>query len=329
MNRDILLLGASAGGVHALSEVVGSLPPDLPAAVFVVLHISPYGRSAMPAILTRAGALPAVHPQDGDPIAPGRVYVAPPDHHIVLERDRIRVSRGPTENGQRPAVDVLFRTAAEAFGRRVIAVVLTGTLDDGTAGMAVVKRRRGLAVVQDPEEADYPGMPLSAVRNVAVDHVLSLRDIPELLVTLVREPLAGEPELSAPEEERNMKDEVEHGKDRAEGEGVPSDLTCPECGGSLREKQIESVVHFRCRTGHAYSPETLLAKQSEVVDAAIWAAVRALQENAAMARRMEKRLHANGRASGMELRYGRRAEEAERHAEVLRQVLLEDQEETG
>ncbi len=212
-------------------------------------------------------------------------------------------------------------------------MVLTGNLDDGTAGLAVVKRRRGLAVVQDPEEADYAGMPQSAIQNVAVDHVLSLTDIPaaprETGSRAARRRAGAIWSGGRSGKERNMKDEVEHGQDSSVELGVPSDLTCPECGGSLREKKIDTVVHFRCHTGHAYSPETLLAKQSDVVDAAIWAAVRALQENAAMARRMEKRLHQAGSASGMESRYGRRAEEAERHAEVLRQVLLEDQEETG
>lgn len=319
--RDVILIGTSAGGVQALSAVAAGLPPDFPAAVFVVLHIAPYGRSAMPAILSRAGALPAKHAEDGEPVEPGRVYVAPADHHLMLEPGLVRLSRAPTENGQRPSVDVLFRSAAQAYGPRCVGVVLTGNLDDGTAGLAVVKRYGGVAVVQDPDEADYPSMPRSALQNVEVDHVSPLADIAPLLGELAREPVTTTGPLP---EVDDMKTELEHGNDPEE-KGVPSDLTCPECGGSLRESRVEAVIHFRCRTGHAYSPETLLVKQSDVVDAAIWAAVRALQENADLARRMDRRLRQTGMLAQMaHERYERRAQEAERHAEVLRRLLMED-----
>ncbi|HWM93824.1 MAG TPA: chemotaxis protein CheB [Thermoanaerobaculia bacterium] len=326
--RDIILIGASAGGVQALSNLVGGFPPDFPAAVFIVLHVSPYGNSAMPAILSRAGHLPAVHPRDGEPVQPGRVYVAPPDYHLVVQDGLVRLSRAPTENAQRPAVDVLFRSAAQAYGRRVMAVVLTGNLDDGTAGLAVVKRHGGTAVVQDPEEADYPSMPLSAIANVDVDHILPLAGIAPLLVELNRVPVE-ELQPSQPEaqpEDGDMKEELERGKDREE-HGVPSDLTCPECGGSLRESRVEEVVHFRCRTGHAYSPETLLVKQDDVIEAALWAAVRSLLENAALARRMERRMSQGNRLSpGAQQHYNTRAQEAERYAEVLRRMIVEDKE---
>ncbi|MFP5286516.1 MAG: chemotaxis protein CheB, partial [Thermoanaerobaculia bacterium] len=299
----------------------------LPVAVFVVLHVSPYGRSAMPAILTRAGVLPAEHPRDGEPVQEGRIYVAPPDHHLILEDGRVRVSHGPSENAQRPAVDVLFRTAAQSYGRRAIAVVLTGNLDDGTAGLAIVKRHGGIAVVQDPADADYPSMPSSAIYNVDVDHVVPLADIPGLLVELCSQPVV-DPEPPPDPEARDMREEVDLGDD-PEAQGVPSDLTCPACGGSLREARVDSVVHFRCRTGHAYSPESLLAKQTDVIEEALWAAMRSLEENAALARRMERRmrqLRQNG--PGAEERYGRRAQEAEQHAEVLRKILTKDEEGT-
>jgi two-component system chemotaxis response regulator CheB len=326
--HDMILIGASAGGVQALSQVVGGLPRDIPAAVFIVLHISPYGRSTMPTILSRAGVLRATHAVDGEPIEPGRVYVAPPDHHLMVEPGRVRLSRAPTENGQRPAVDVLFRSASQAYGPRSVGVVLTGNLDDGTSGLVAVKKHGGIAVVQDPDEADYPSMPRSALHNVAVDHVLSLAGISQLLTGLAREPV-NEASDPLPEVE-GMKNELEHGNDPEE-RGVPSDLTCPDCGGSLRESRIDNaVIHFRCRTGHAYSPETLLVKQADVVDAAIWAAVRALQENADLARRMDRRLQHTGPAARMtHERYERRAQEAERHAEVLRRLLMEDKTRVG
>jgi two-component system chemotaxis response regulator CheB len=326
--HDIILIGASAGGVQALSSVISGLPRDIPAAIFVVLHIAPYGRSAMPAILSRAGVLPATHAGDGEHIEAGHVYVAPADHHLMVEPGRVRLSRAPTENGQRPSVDVLFRSAAQAYGSRCVGVVLTGNLDDGTVGLAVIKRYGGISIVQNPDEADYSSMPRSALQHVNVDHICSLTAIPELLLRLAREPLQ-EPSEPLPEAEA-MKTELEHGNDPEES-GVPSDLTCPDCGGSLRESLVESVIHFRCRTGHAYSPETLLVKQEDVVDSAIWAAVRALQENAELARRMDRRLQQAGTpaAKMAHERYMRRVQEAEHHAEVLRRLLMQDKTRVG
>jgi two-component system, chemotaxis family, protein-glutamate methylesterase/glutaminase len=318
--RDIILLGASAGGVQALCEVVGSLPPNLPAAVFVVLHVAPHGQSALPTILSRSGCLPASHPSDGELIQPGRIYVAPPDRHLLIDDSRILLSRNATENGHRPAVDVLFRTSARVYRRRVIAVVLTGNLDDGTAGLAIVKRYGGVTVVQDPKEADYPSMPASAIANVQVDHVLPLADIGPLLDELVRQPLPPEsvnnPE-EGDEESNAMREQLE--ADGSES-GVASGFTCPECGGSLFEKPGQKPLHFRCRTGHAYSPESLLAKQSETLESALWAALRSLEENAALARRMEKRVREAGRDRAGE-RYAQRAEDAEKHAAFLRSIL--------
>jgi two-component system, chemotaxis family, protein-glutamate methylesterase/glutaminase len=327
--RDIVLIGASAGGVHALSQVVALLPPGFPAAVFVVLHLSPYGSSAMPAILSRAGALPAAHPVDGEPIRRGRIYVAPPDQHLLIEPGRVRLSRGPTENGHRPAVDVLFRSGGQVYGPRAIGVILTGNLDDGTAGLATIKKQGGIAVVQDPREADYPSMPQHAIATVDVDHVLPIAEIVPLLVRLVTEPPA-DPD-SPPGQDPpplDIKDELERGEDR-EGKGEPSGLTCPECGGTLFERNQGEIVHFRCRTGHAYSPESLLAVQFQTLEATLWAAVRALEENAALARRMARSMSQKLRSgsTAAEVRYNKRAEEAERHANQLRLALLQD--ETG
>lgn len=326
--NDIVLIGASAGGVQALCEVIGGLPRDLPAAVFVVLHISPYGRSVLPSILNRLGTLEAFHAEDGEPIERGRVYVAPPDFHLVIEDSHVRLSRGPTENGHRPAVDVLFRTAAYACGRRVVGVVLTGNLDDGTAGLAAIKQTGGIAVVQDPKGADYPGMPMSAIENVQVDHILPLDEIAPLLVRLARQPLPqgddDPPDKAAQEEPTAMSTEPEdEGEAAGNREGEASGFTCPECGGALWEKP-GGPLHFRCRTGHAYSPESLLAKQADNLEITLWAAVRALEENAALARRMEKRMSQLGNAA-VSNRYERRAQAAEAHADALRRILYTEE----
>jgi len=184
--HDIVLIGASAGGVEAISSVVAEFSRDLQAAVFVVLHIS-RGRSMLPEILTRASRLPAGHPVDGEPLQYGRIYVAPPDNHMVLDDGVIRIVRTAIENGVRPAVDPLFRSAARSYGPRTIAVVLTGALDDGTAGIAAVKAAGGVTIAQDPNEAFAPGMPRNAVNSGHVDHVLPLRDIPVLVAAMVDE----------------------------------------------------------------------------------------------------------------------------------------------
>jgi two-component system chemotaxis response regulator CheB len=321
--RDVLAIGASAGGVQALSEIIGSLPPGLPAAVFVVLHIAPHGRSALPEILSRSGCLPAVHPADGEEILHGRIYVAPPDRHLAIADGRIHLSRNATENGYRPAIDVLFRSAARVYGPRVVGVVLTGNLDDGTAGLATVKRCGGAAVVQDPRDADYPGMPESAIASVRVDHVVPLGEIASLLDRLTREPRPAPPAGPCPaEEEPDAMGTNDQDLGAANRNGEPSGFTCPECGGTLYEKPGGEPLHFRCRTGHAFSPESLLATQSGNLENALWAALRALEENAALARRMEKRAGELGNQRTRE-RHTRRALDAEGHAKVIRAILTQ------
>jgi two-component system chemotaxis response regulator CheB len=362
----VLVLGASAGGVQALCEVVRALPASLDAAVFAVLHLSPYGRSAMPAILSRCGPLTAVHPADGEAIRPGCIYVAPPDLHMLVEPGIVRLSRAASENGFRPSVDVLFRSAARSYGARVVAVVLTGNLDDGTAGLAVVKRHGGVAVVQDPAEADYPGMPASAVRNVDIDYVLPLGEIPGVLVDLcdrlaadaappaaedgaaeaagaagsagaavgagvtARAGAGGDPGAAGAAGNPGhaggdggaavMKEQLERGADREAG-ARPSGFTCPLCGGSLWHNEEGHYEHFRCRTGHAFSPESLFALQSKSTEAALWEALRALEENAALSGRLARQTR-GGTHAGDQERFRMRQRAAELHAEELRRILM-------
>ncbi len=320
--HDIIVIGTSAGGVEALRELVSGLPPDLAAAIFVVMHVAATSDSVLPKILSRSGPLPASHAVDGEAIEQGRIYVAPPDHHLLVERGRVRVTYGPKENRMRPAADPLFRSAALAYGPRVVGVVLTGALDDGTAGLLAVKRRGGLAVVQDPRDALYPGMPRSALSNVAVDHCLALPDIAPLLVQLAATPTSDEDAYPVPEA-LEIESEIARGGSHMEDVeklGQPSAFSCPECNGVLWEVHDGELLRFRCQVGHAYSANNLLVGQSEYLEGALWAALRALEEQVTLYGRMAHR----ARQRNQELlvtRFEKNARELDQHATVIRQVL--------
>jgi two-component system chemotaxis response regulator CheB len=300
--RDIIVIGASSGGVDALKFLFGSLPADLPAAVFVVLHIAPRTRSLLPQIISSAGPLKAEHPKNGAAIEPGCVYVAPPDHHLVVEAGHVHVSFGPKEQHQRPSINVTFRTAAQAYGARVAGVVLTGELDDGTAGLWEIKRRGGVGVVQHPEEAAYPSMPLSALKEIAVDYVVRLADAGPLLAKLASE--IGRETVQPPGSEEMARS--------------LTDVTCPECRGTIWEERRGSVVEYRCRVGHTYSPKAMLAEHFAAQERVMWSAIVAMEEAAALAERLEQYLDP-------EIREELRSEARQRQgqAAALRQVLLQ------
>ena len=321
--HDIVVIGASAGGVEAISHIVAELPRDLRAAVLVVLHLS-RGRSVLPDILSRVGRLPAAHPQDGDSLHYGHIYVAPPDHHMTVEGSVVRVQHGPTENGVRPAVDPLFRSAARSFGTRVVAIILTGSLDDGTAGMAAVKEAGGVTIVQDPTEAFAPSMPRSAADFVGVDHIVPLREIPLLIDALTRERAPDAmmdvrgPHLTPLESDLAEEPIAVHPEDRP---GRVSVFSCPECHGSLWEVDQGGLLRFRCRVGHIYSPDSMLAAQTDSVDRALWAALRSLEERAALTRRLADRARQR-RHVGIARAFEQRANAAEEHATVVKEMLL-------
>jgi two-component system chemotaxis response regulator CheB len=321
--HDIIVIGASAGGVEALKQLVTALPADLRAAVFVVIHIPPFATSAMPAILRRAGHLQAAHAQENQLIEMGRIYIAPPDHHLLLKYGYVNLSRGPTENGSRPAIDPLFRTAARAYDSRVIGVVLSGTLDDGTAGLLAIKERGGLAVVQDPTDALYPGMPTSAIENVQVDHVVPISEMAALLAKLTAQPAPGNAH-PVPEEmatEADMAELDPHALHKGDRPGEPSGFVCPDCGGTLFEINEGEFIRFRCRVGHAYSAETLLAEQMIALEDAFWVALRTLEESAAFAHKLAERSQSRGSLRSAE-RFEEQAETAEKNADIVRGVLL-------
>src|SRR5262245_31752512 len=252
--RDIIVVGASAGGVPALQALVHGLPRDLPAAVFVVLHLSPHTPSLLSPILRRAGHLPATEAADGDKIEHGRIYVAPPDLHLLVNRGVVRVVHGPRENRHRPAIDPLFRSAAVAYGPRVIGVVLSGALDDGASGMRAVKMGGGISIVQDPEEASSPGMPRSVIENAPVDYRLPAMEIPKVLARLARETI-DEGALVMPEQIRTEAEIAEQRlsptelRERLEDIASVTMLTCPDCNGSLWELKNDTQLRYRCHVG--------------------------------------------------------------------------------
>jgi two-component system, chemotaxis family, protein-glutamate methylesterase/glutaminase len=318
--RDIVVVGGSAGSIESVTEVVRGLPPDFPGSVFVVVHFPGSAKSSLPRILSRAGPLPVAHGGDGEPIEPGRIYVAPPDCHLLLTEGSIRLTRGPKENGHRPAIDPLFRTAAHSYGPRVVGVVLSGNLNDGTAGLLTIKQCGGLAVVQSLETALYQGMPQSAIDQVAVDHVLSPAAISLLLAELVSEPVQLWKVMPMPDDlETRQADEFALG-DRHQQPGIPSTMTCPECHGTLWEVKDEELVRFCCRVGHAYSDEALLVHQGEQLEAALWTALRSLEEHAALGRRLAARANSRGHSHSASS-FTEQAIAAEHHASVIRTVL--------
>ncbi|MBV9012143.1 MAG: chemotaxis protein CheB [Pseudonocardiales bacterium] len=318
----VIAIGASAGGVEALRAVVAGLPPELPAAVLVVLHIPRHAPSALPGILDRSGPLPAVAARHGMPARPGTIYVAPAGYHLLIRNGHLELSVGPTENGHRPAIDPLFRSAAVAFGPGAIGVVLSGSRDDGAAGLTVIVERGGQAVVQDPDEALHRSMPANALEHSASAHVLPAAKIGALLGELVGE---GAPPLPLPHPDPQLAAEDETAALRAmTSEAVPSarpsGLSCPSCQGVLFELDGEPAPRYRCRVGHAWSPGSLSDEQAVVVDQALWTALRTLEENAALSLRLAEvaEQHERRRAAAI---YRQRYEASKAEATRLRKLI--------
>ncbi len=325
-SHNIVVVGASAGGVETLINLVGSLPADLPASVLVVLHIPAQNPSLLPEILSRSGQLKAVHPKDGEAIQQGCIYVAPPDRHLLAAQGHVHLVRGPKENRLRPAIDPLFRSAAIAYGPKVVGVVLTGSLDDGTAGLRAIKRLGGVAIVQDPEEALYPSMPLSALEHVAIDYKLPVSAIGPLIVSLTRKPVDREGDYPVPEDMEIEMRMAEMDISTLDGNmkvGTPSAFSCPECGGVLWEIRDGDLMRFRCRVGHAFSIESMMAAQSEGVEEALWAALKTLEESVNLSRRLEDKARKRGQG-WLAQRFREKLQDAEQRAEVIQSILFKD-----
>jgi two-component system chemotaxis response regulator CheB len=283
-NRDIVVIGASAGGVNALVSLVASLPADLNASLFIVLHLSPFTKSYLPSILSRAGALEAEHPKDGDAIQTGRIYVAPSDCHLLVDKGVVRVKKGPKENRFRPSIDALFRSAAYAYGSRVIGVVLSGMLDDGTSGMWTIKRFGGTSIIQHPADALHPSMPENVLEYVDVDHEVPITEMGELIIRLSSSKAPRQPKLSA-EEVRRLEAEAKiAAQDVSSAKlvkplGSPSLLTCPECNGALVGIREGNSIRYRCHTGHGFGAGALLSGVTKSVEEDLWKAIRGMEES--------------------------------------------------
>jgi two-component system chemotaxis response regulator CheB len=328
LQRDVIVIGASTGGVEALSTLVAGLPDDFPAAVFVVIHISEDTPSHLPTILNRVGSLAVGHAVDREPIRRGRIYVAPPGLQTAVENGRIGVRRGPRENMHRPSVDVLFRTAAHHYGPRVIGVILTGSMDDGAEGLAAVKRGGGIAIVQDPSQARASSMPAHALERTDVDYVVELNAVAPLLCALVDNAgseLPSEVPLSSARavpletvEEAGPHDEAR----RSDQLGPPSMFTCPECHGTLFEIHDGRVVRFRCRVGHAYSEDSIVVAQNDSAERALWAALRALEEREGIMRRLSERARGRGWTRIAD-RFDERARRVHQDVETIHDLVVD------
>lgn len=282
-HRDIVVIGASSGGVSALLDLVKTLPADFPAPIFIVQHVGADSPSILPDLLSRAGALPAKHPRHDEAVEPGTIYVAPPDHHLLVENDKVLVTRGPKENRFRPSIDALFRSAAYTYGPRVIGVVLTGYLDDGTSGLWSLQRLGGLAIVQDPHDAVSPAMPANALQYVRADHVVPLAELGGLLVRLTAERAPGKPRVTKAELDLLEIELTIAKKDNAfelgiidKGELTP--FTCPDCHGALTQLIEGKLIRYRCHTGHAYTISSLLSELSTSVENHLYQTMRGLEE---------------------------------------------------
>ena len=324
-DHHLVVIGASAGGVDALRRLFAALPGTFGGSMCVVLHVPAQAPSVLPAILTRAGKLHARHAQDGDPLLPGAVFIGPPDYHLIVQQGCVRLWKGPQENRQRPAVDALFRSAADVYGRSVVGVVLSGALDDGTAGLGAIKAAGGVAIVQSPADASVPDMPRNAVEYVPIDYALPAQEIARLLVQLVGTDVAA-PDIDtrmapAPAEPPSDDPAPANLLERHEAELAP--VTCPDCHGNLWEFREAHVLRYQCRVGHSYSRQSLIAAHDESVERALWAGIRSLEENAVLARRLRQEAQQRGHVHSVR-HYSQRLGRVEESIRVLRRVAERD-----
>ncbi|MBD2121325.1 chemotaxis protein CheB [Trichocoleus sp. FACHB-262] len=324
---NLVVVGTSAGGLEVLRSLVKHLPPDFPAAICIVWHLPPDAQGILPRVLDKAGPLKAAHAIDREAIVPGRIYVAPPNHHLLIEPERVRVTKGPKENRFRPAIDPLFRSAAYVYGAGAIGIVLTGALDDGTSGLWTIKLRGGTTIVQHPQEALIPSMPKSALKEVEVDYCVPVAMMPELLIRLTQEPVASMPEVSPEENEKTQLEIQTAAEENALQLGIMklgelSAFTCPECHGVLVKIKEGNITRFRCHTGHAFSANALLSEVTHSIEETLWSALRAVEESVMLLENLGEHL-AEAETSELAQLYLQKAQEAKQRADLVRQAVMQ------
>lgn len=324
--RNIIVIGASAGGFDVLKQLVAALPATLDATIFIVWHMSPDVMGILPQVLNQQQTLLATNAVDNEPIKNNHIYVAPPDKHLLLEKGVVRVTRGPKENRFRPAVDPLFRSAAESYGPRVIGLILSGALDDGTAGLWTIKSRGGIAIVQEPAEALVPSMPESALAAVAVDYRVSIAEMAPLLVKLTAETVETTNEMTMEEQRKTEIETRIAAQHPALRQGVLSlgkltPYTCPDCHGVLLAITDGDIIRYRCHTGHAHSADSLLATITEQIEDTLWSAIRGVEESILLLNNLGDHYAEKNqpKLAGM---YFQKAREAENRAELVRQTVF-------
>ncbi|KAA6439798.1 chemotaxis protein CheB [Dyadobacter flavalbus] len=327
--RDIIVIGASSGGVMALKELVSSLPPDFKGSVFIVLHIPAYSESRLPWILEKVGRLQAVHPKDGDLIEPGKIYVAVNDHHLIVEEGKVRVKRGPKENRFRPSIDALFRSAAYVYGSRVIGIILSGVLNDGVSGLWTIQQQGGMTIVQAPEDAEQPQLPENTLEYVNADYTISAMDMGPILSALVKEP-APDRNKFTPQQLKQLELEVIIAtKGNAFEMGIMdmgefTPFTCPQCHGALVRLVENKLIRFRCHTGHAYTASSLLAELSEVVESKLWQTMRGLEEMDMLLSSIADQYKELGNAQAAKL-FQSKADESGKRARLMHDLVFEQE----
>lgn len=324
--RNIIVIGASAGGFEALKTIVQSLPPNLDASIFIVWHMGPDVRGILPDVLNKLNTIRAANARDNEPIETNHIYVAPPDHHLLIEEGRLRVTRGPKENRFRPAVDPLFRSAAYTYGKRVIGIVLSGGLDDGTAGLWRIKESGGIAVVQDPSDAQVPSMPENALHGVQIDHCLPVHELADLIVKLSSEEVGNNIRVMKDERTKIEIDIAaeENALSRGSMElGILSPFACPECHGVLSKIKEGSLTRYRCHTGHAYSIDTLMASLTESIEDSLYNAIRGIDESILLLNHMGDHLAEENKPK-LAAVYFQKAKEAEQRGSLIRKAIKDN-----
>jgi two-component system chemotaxis response regulator CheB len=328
--RNIIVIGGSSGSFEGFKRIAAGLPKDLHASIFIVWHMAPDLRSVLPKVLNSVGPLFASDAREGELIEPGRIYVARPDHHLIIEGTHVRTTRGPKENRFRPALDPLFRSAAYNYGPRVIGVILSGGLDDGTSGLWTIKNRGGIAIVQDPNDAEMPSMPENAIREVNVDHIVPVAGMAELLARLSRQEV---PEIAEAPMQDNAEDDITRLEIRiaAEGNGleagVPdwgelSPFACPDCHGVLAKIKDGNRPRYRCHTGHAFSSDSLLAALTHTIEESLWSAIRGVDESIILLNHIGDHFAEINQAPSA-AKFFQKAKDAAKRNELIRRAVFE------